>query len=129
MDCAGNREPGAMSESPQRFAARKQLLLAQAQLQRMQLSLYVDDARDALRPAGVIGSALARPAAFVALADTVARVLGLAPSIQRGAHRRDRRRCVSHSPRLARLDALGRTGRSQAPQATNADGAVIGRPD
>src|SRR5208282_1664510 len=86
MRCAGNREPGAMSESPQHFATRKQLLLAQAQLQRMQLSLYVDDARDALRPAGVIGSAVARPA------------------------------------------ALGRTGRSQAPLATNADGAVIGRP-
>ena len=65
-----------MSESPQRLSARKQLLLAQAQLQRMQISLYVDDARDALRPAGLIGSAVARPAAFVALADTVARVLG-----------------------------------------------------
>lgn len=77
MRCAGNREPGAMSESPQRFAARKQLLLAQAQLQRMQLSLYVDDARDVLRPAGVIGGAVARPAAFVALVDTVARALGL----------------------------------------------------
>jgi hypothetical protein len=76
MDCARNRELGAMSESPQRFAARKQLLLAQAQLERMQLSLYVNDARDALRPAGVIGSAVARPAAFVALADTVARILG-----------------------------------------------------
>ena len=88
MRCAGNREPGAMSESPQRFAARKQLLLAQAQLQRMQLSLYVDDARDALRPAGVIGSAVARPAAFVALADTVARALGwrrLSSAVRLGA--------------------------------------------
>jgi len=65
-----------MSESSQHVAARKQLLLAQAQLQRMQISLYVDDAREALRPAGLIGGAVARPAAFVALVDTVARALG-----------------------------------------------------
>jgi hypothetical protein len=65
-----------MSESLQRTTARKQLLIAQAQLLRMQLALYVDDARDALRPAGVIGGAVARPAALVALVDTVARLLG-----------------------------------------------------
>jgi hypothetical protein len=65
-----------MSQSLQRAAARKQLLTAQAQLLRMQLALYVDDARDALRPAGMIGSAVARPAAFVALVDTLARLLG-----------------------------------------------------
>ncbi len=65
-----------MSRSQERLAARKQLLLAEAQLQRMQLSLYVDDARDALRPAGLIGSAVARPAALVAVVDTVARLLG-----------------------------------------------------
>jgi len=65
-----------MSQSLQRAEARKQLLIAQAQLLRMQLALYVDDARDALRPAGVIGSAVARPAALVALFDTVARLLG-----------------------------------------------------
>jgi hypothetical protein len=65
-----------MSRSLQGLAARKQLLLAQAQLLRMQLTLYADDARAALRPAGVIGSAVARPAALVALFDTVARLLG-----------------------------------------------------
>ncbi len=88
MRCAGNGERDAMSESPQHFGARKELLLAQAQLQRMLLSRYVDDARDALRPAGVIGSAVARPAAFVALADTVARVLGwrrLSSAVRLGA--------------------------------------------
>src|SRR5208283_1593983 len=74
--CAGNPDPDAMSRSQERVAARKQLLLAEAQLQRMQLSLYVDDARDALRPAGLIGSAVARPAALVALVDTVARLFG-----------------------------------------------------
>lgn len=65
-----------MSESLQRATARKQLLIAQAQLLRMQLALYIDDARDALRPAGMIGGAVVRPAAFVALVDTVARLLG-----------------------------------------------------
>jgi hypothetical protein len=65
-----------MSESLERIAARKQLLLAQSQLLRMQLALYVDEARDAVRPGGLIGSAVARPAALVALIDTVARLLG-----------------------------------------------------
>jgi hypothetical protein len=65
-----------MSRSLQGLAARKQLLIAQAQLLRMQLALYVDDARDTLRPAGLIGSAVARPAALVAVFDTVARRLG-----------------------------------------------------
>jgi hypothetical protein len=65
-----------MNQSLQRLAARKQLLLAQAQLLRMQLALYVDDARDAVRPAGLIGGAVARPAALVALVDIVARLLG-----------------------------------------------------
>lgn len=65
-----------MSRSLERVAARKQLLLAQSQLQRMQLALYVDDARDALRPAGVIGSAVVRPAAFIAFVDPIARLFG-----------------------------------------------------
>jgi len=65
-----------MSRSLQRAAARKQVLIAQSQLQRMQLALYVSEARDALRPAGLIGSAVARPAALVALVDTIARLLG-----------------------------------------------------
>jgi hypothetical protein len=77
-----------MSASLERTAVRKQLLLAQAQLLRMQLALYVDEARDAVRPAGLIGSAVARPAALVALFDTVARLLGwrrLASVVRLGA--------------------------------------------
>jgi hypothetical protein len=77
-----------MSESLERLAARKQLLLAQSQLLRMQLTLYVDEARDAVRPAGLIGGAVARPAALVALFDTVARLLGwrrLASVVRLGA--------------------------------------------
>src|SRR5277367_2791419 len=74
--CVGKPEPDAMSRSLERAAARKQLLLAEAQLQRMQLSLYLDDARDALRPVGLIGGAVARPAALIAVVDTVARLLG-----------------------------------------------------
>jgi len=59
-----------------RLAARKQVLLAELQLQRMQITLYASDARDALRPAGLIGGAVARPAAAMALVDTIARLLG-----------------------------------------------------
>jgi len=51
-------------------------LLAELQLQRMQMSLYASDARQALRPAGLIGGAVARPAAALALVDTIARLLG-----------------------------------------------------
>jgi hypothetical protein len=65
-----------MSRELHRLAARKQVLLAELQLQRMQMSLYASDARQALRPAGLIGSAMARPAAAMALVDTVARLLG-----------------------------------------------------
>jgi hypothetical protein len=56
--------------------ARKELLLAQAQLQRMQLALHVDDARMALRPASLVASAIMRPAALFALATPLARVFG-----------------------------------------------------
>jgi len=59
-----------------RLAARKQVLLAELQLQRMQITLYASDARDALRPAGLIGGAVGRPAAAVALVDAIARLLG-----------------------------------------------------
>jgi hypothetical protein len=65
-----------MSREMRRLAARKQVLLAELQLQRMQMSLYASDAREALRPAGLIGGAVARPAAAMALVDTVARLLG-----------------------------------------------------
>ena len=66
-----------MSQSLQQLAARKQILVAQSQLQRMQLALYAGDAREAMRPAGLVGGAIARPAAAIALASTVARLFGL----------------------------------------------------
>ncbi|HEV8553361.1 MAG TPA: hypothetical protein VGR65_08265 [Casimicrobiaceae bacterium] len=65
-----------MSRSLQQLAARKQILLAQSQLQRMQFALYAGDARDALRPAGLMGGAIARPAAAIALVNMVARLFG-----------------------------------------------------
>ena len=65
-----------MNRSLRQLAARKQVLLAELQLQRMQLSLYAGDARDALRPAGLVGGAVARPAAAIALVSTVARLFG-----------------------------------------------------
>jgi hypothetical protein len=65
-----------MSQLLKQLAARKQILLAQSQLQRMQFALYAGDARDALRPAGMMGGAIARPAAAIALVNMVARLLG-----------------------------------------------------
>jgi hypothetical protein len=65
-----------VNRSLRRLTARKQVLLAELQLQRMQLSLYAGDARAALRPAGLIGGAIARPAAAIALVDGIARLLG-----------------------------------------------------
>ena len=65
-----------MNRELHRLAARKQVLLAELRLQRMQMSLYASDARQALRPAGLIGGAVARPAAALALVDTIARLLG-----------------------------------------------------
>ena len=73
-----------MNRELHRLAARKQVLLAELQLQRMQITLYASDARDALRPAGLIGGAVARPAAAMALVDTRAVVafleVGYSPS-------------------------------------------------
>ncbi len=56
--------------------ARKQMLIAELNLQRMQLSLHAGDARAALRPAGMLGGALARPAATVALVEAIAPLFG-----------------------------------------------------
>ena len=66
-----------MSRTLRDLAMRKQVLVAELQLQRMQLSLYASDVREALRPAGLIGGAVARPAAAVALVDSIAPLLGL----------------------------------------------------
>jgi hypothetical protein len=65
-----------MSRSLQELAARKQILVAQSQLQRMQFALHAGDLRDALRPAGLVGGAIARPAAAIALVSTVSRLFG-----------------------------------------------------
>jgi hypothetical protein len=66
-----------MNHPLRNLAARKQVLIAELQLQRMQLALHAGDLRQALRPAGLIGSAVARPAAAVALVDSIAPLLGL----------------------------------------------------
>jgi hypothetical protein len=65
-----------MSKSLARLEARKQVLIAELELQRMQMSLHAADARNALRPAGLLGASIARPAALVALVDGVARLFG-----------------------------------------------------
>jgi len=62
-----------------KLEARKQVLLAELELQRMQMSLHASDARAALRPSGLIGGiggAIARPAALIAVLDPIARLFG-----------------------------------------------------
>ena len=54
-----------MSARLDELAARKSLLVAQLRLQRMEFALHAGDVRGALRPAGLIGSAVAQPAAPV----------------------------------------------------------------
>jgi hypothetical protein len=66
-----------MNHSLRTLAVRKQVLIAELQLQRMQISLYAGDVREALRPAGLIGRAVARPAAAIALVDAIASLFGL----------------------------------------------------
>ncbi|HUH95342.1 MAG TPA: hypothetical protein VL742_19635 [Casimicrobiaceae bacterium] len=65
-----------MSRSLAQLAARKQVLSAEIELQRMQLELHLGDARAALRPAGLLGGALARPTALLALVNTIAPFFG-----------------------------------------------------
>jgi hypothetical protein len=59
------------------LAARKELVVARLQLQRMETTLRVAELRDALRPASSIGSAIAKPAAFIGVLDLVAPLFGL----------------------------------------------------
>jgi len=61
----------------QTLAARKALLVARVRLQRMELALHAGAARESLRPAGLVASAIAKPAALVAVFEVVAPVLGL----------------------------------------------------
>ncbi len=66
-----------MSRSLAELAARKALLVAQIKLERMQVSLYAGQLRDAVRPAGLIGGAIAKPAAAVAMVEAIAPLFGL----------------------------------------------------
>jgi hypothetical protein len=66
-----------MSARLDELAARKALLLSRLRLERMQVALHAGELRDSLRPAGLIGSAIAKPAAAVALLQTIAPLFGL----------------------------------------------------
>ena len=66
-----------MSGHLESLATRKALLIAQLRMQRMELALSFGDAREALRPARMIGGAFAKPAATVAAFQMVAPLFGL----------------------------------------------------
>ena len=66
-----------MSARMDTLAARKALLIARLRLQRMELALHAGAARETLRPASLMASAIAKPAALVALFEIVAPLLGL----------------------------------------------------
>jgi len=66
-----------MSARLDALAARKALLLSRLRLERMQVALSAGELRDAVRPAGLIGSAVAKPAAAVALLESIAPLFGL----------------------------------------------------
>ena len=59
------------------LAARKALLIARLRLQRMELALHVGAARETLRPASLVASAIAKPAALVTAFEVVSPLLGL----------------------------------------------------
>jgi hypothetical protein len=65
-----------MSASLEDLATRKALLLTRSRLERMQLALSSGELRDAVRPASLVGSAIAKPAAAVALFEAVAPLFG-----------------------------------------------------
>ncbi len=66
-----------MSNRTDTLAARKALLIARLRLQRMELVLHAGAAREALRPASLVASAIAKPAALVAVFEVVAPRVGL----------------------------------------------------
>ena len=66
-----------MSAKLDELAARKALLIARLRLERLQVSLYAGQLRDAVRPAGLIGGAIAKPAAAVAMVEAIAPLFGL----------------------------------------------------
>ena len=65
-----------MNQTFARLEARKHMLVAELELQRLQMRLHAADARGALRPAGLLGGAIARPAALIALVDATSRLFG-----------------------------------------------------
>ena len=65
-----------MSARLDELSARKGLLLSRLRLQRVELALHAGELRDALRPAGLIGGAIAKPAAAVAVFETIAPLFG-----------------------------------------------------
>ena len=66
-----------MSDRMDTLAARKSLLIARLRLQRMEMALHAGAAREALRPASLVASAIAKPAALVAVFELVGPLLGL----------------------------------------------------
>jgi hypothetical protein len=58
------------------LAARKALVISRLRIERMQVALYAGELRDAVRPASLIGSAIAKPAALVALGQAIAPLFG-----------------------------------------------------
>jgi hypothetical protein len=66
-----------MSDRMDTLAARKALLIARLRLQRMELALHAGAARETLRPASLVASAIAKPAALVAVFEVVSPLLGL----------------------------------------------------
>jgi hypothetical protein len=66
-----------MSSQMEMLAARKALLIARLRLQRMELALHAGAAREMLRPASLVASAIAKPAALIAVFEIVAPLLGL----------------------------------------------------
>lgn len=66
-----------MSKGLDELAAQKAMVITKLRLQRMELALHADDVRNAIRPAGMIGGAVAQPAAVVALVETIAPIFGL----------------------------------------------------
>jgi hypothetical protein len=59
------------------LGARKALLIARLRLQRIELALNAGAVRGTLRPASLVASAMAKPAALVAAFEVVSPMLGL----------------------------------------------------
>src|SRR5256714_774786 len=66
-----------MSARMDTLAARQALLIAPLRLQRLEVAVHAGAARETLRPASLVASAIAKPAALVAIFEVVAPVLGL----------------------------------------------------